>query len=82
MKRAQAKATKAKTTKATATPHTLTLALPRGRILEEALVLFATAGLDLSAAASYQKDQVRADAEVGRLRRSKPVLGFLQRLSP
>jgi ATP phosphoribosyltransferase len=32
------------------TAHTLTLALPRGRILEEALVLFAKAGLDLSAA--------------------------------
>ena len=36
--------------KATTSPHTLTLALPRGRILEEALVLFAKAGLDLSAA--------------------------------
>jgi ATP phosphoribosyltransferase len=33
-----------------ATPHVLTLALPRGRILDEALVLFGEAGVDLGAA--------------------------------
>jgi len=31
-------------------PETLTIALPRGRILDEALVLFARAGIDLGAA--------------------------------
>jgi ATP phosphoribosyltransferase len=38
-----------KRAKAAAPRHTLTLALPRGRILDEALVLFAKAGVDLGA---------------------------------
>jgi len=39
----------AKTTKPQSNGHTLTLALPRGRILEEALPMFKAAGLDLGA---------------------------------
>jgi ATP phosphoribosyltransferase len=42
--------TKAASAKAAGVASTLTLALPRGRILEEALVLFARAGIDLGAA--------------------------------
>ena len=49
-KAATASATKV-TTKATkTTPRLLTLALPRGRILDEALAVFREAGIDLSAA--------------------------------
>jgi ATP phosphoribosyltransferase len=44
------KAVKAKPVSKAAAPRLLTLALPRGRILDEALVLFKRAGIDLGAA--------------------------------
>ena len=53
MKRRRAgagKAAGAPAAAATAAAETLTLALPRGRILEDALPLFARAGIDLGAA--------------------------------